>query len=127
MKPFSRSDRVSGHLRRVLSEVLTRKTKDPRLKLATVTDVKMSADLKNARVYYAVEGDAKKREAAAAGFESARGFVKRTLAQHLGLRYMPEITFYYDKSLDYGARIDKLLKSIETEDGADFTTPGKKP
>ena len=127
MKPFARSDRVSGHLQRVLSELLQRKIKDPRLKLATVTGVRMSSDLKNARIYYVVDGDAKLREAVAAGFNSARGYVKRTLAQHLGLRYMPEITFYYDESLDYGAHIDALLKSIEPDDGADNKPPETEP
>ena len=127
MKPFARSERVSGHLQRVLSDLLKRKIKDPRLKSATVTGVKMSSDLKHARVYYVADGDAERREAVAAGFDSARGFVKRTLAQHLGLRYMPEIRFFYDDSLDYGAHIEALLKSIETEDGADSPTPETKP
>jgi ribosome-binding factor A len=119
MTPFSRADRVSGLIQEVLSNLLKKDIHDPRLKMATVTNVKMSRDLKLARIYFSIYGDASKAEDAAKGFESARGFIKRSLARKLSLRYMPDLTFFYDESFDYGSHIDELLKRVMTENGRD--------
>ena len=62
MKPFARSDRVSGHIQKVLSDILLKKIKDPRLEGATITGVKMSRDLKFARVYFVISGGKEKME-----------------------------------------------------------------
>ncbi len=117
MKPFTRSERVSGHIQKVLSDILKKNIKDPRLEMATITGVKMSRDLKTARIYFATSGDRKSSKEAAEGFNSARGYVKRALAEQLGLRYMPELKFFYDESFEYGSHIDKVLKSIKTDNG----------
>ncbi len=115
MTPYSRADRVSGLIQETLSEILFKHVKDPRLKMATITHVKMTRDLKIARVYFSISGGAKKIQAATEGFKSAMGFVKRTLARRLDLRYMPQMEFYYDDSFDYGSHIDQILKSIRTD------------
>jgi len=115
MISFSRADRVSGLIQEVLSDLLRKDIHDPRLQMATITNVKMSRDLKLARIYFSIHGGGAKVEAAAKGFESARGFIKRSLARKLSLRYMPDLTFFYDESLDYGSHIDELLKKIMTE------------
>ena len=119
MTPFSRADRVSGLIQEILSSLLKKDIHDPRLKMVTITSVKMSRDLKLARIYFSIYGDSNKREAAAKGFESARGFIKRSLARELSLRYMPDLIFFYDESFDYGSHIDELLKRITTENGRD--------
>jgi len=119
MIPFSRADRVSGLIQEVLSELLKKKIRDPRLAMATITSVKMSRDLKLARIYFTIYGDSEKSEAAAQGFESARGFIKRSLAGRLGLRYMPDLKFFYDESFEYGSQIDQLLEKISTHNGSD--------
>ncbi len=119
MIPFSRADRVGGLIQEVLSNLLKKDIHDPRLKMATITNVRMSRDLKLARIYFSIYGDNSKAEAAAKGFESARGFIKRSLARKLSLRYMPDLTFFYDVSFDYGSHIDELLKRITTENGQD--------
>ena len=119
MKHFSRSERVGGQIQKILSEILQRDIHDPRLALTTITGVKMSRDLRLARIYFATAGDKHRKAAADLGFQSAAGFVKRTLAARLGLRYMPDLVFSYDESFDYGARIDNLLRAIDTDDGAD--------
>ncbi|MBL7179607.1 MAG: 30S ribosome-binding factor RbfA [Pseudomonadota bacterium] len=121
MKPYSRSERVSGHIKKVLSDMLQKHLKDPRLEMATITGVKMSRDLRIARIYFISPGGRKSSEEAAEGFRSALGYVKRTLAQQLGLRYMPELKFYYDESFEYGSRIDNVLKSIKADNGPDHT------
>jgi len=125
MKGFARSDRVSGLIQQVLSEILQKRINDPRLKMTTITNVKMSRDLRVARIYFAVSGGNQSVEEVTRGFESARGFVKRSLAGKLGLRYMPELNFFYDDSFDYGDQINKLLKSIKTDNGPDNKTDNK--
>jgi ribosome-binding factor A len=115
MIPFSRADRVSVLIQEALSELLKKNIHDPRLAMATVTSVKMSRDLKLARIYFTIYGDSQKSEAAVQGFESARGFIKRSLAPRLGLRYMPDLKFFYDDSFEYGSHIDQLLGKISEE------------
>ena len=117
MTSFSRAERVSGLIQETLSELLNKRIHDPRLHMATITRVKMSTDLKSARIYYAIYGGDKKLEDAAKGFESARGFIKRILAPKLGLRYMPDLKFFYDDSFDYGSHIDQLFEKIKTDNG----------
>ncbi len=119
MKPFTRGDRVGGEIQKTLSDILARKIKDPRLSLATITGVKMSSDLRLARIYFSISGTATARDEALIGFKAARGFLKRILARQLGLRYMPDLTFFYDDSFDYGAHMDSVLKSIETDNEPD--------
>lgn len=111
---------------KILADLLQKETGDPRLARATVTGVKMSPDLKSARIYFTCQGGEKTKEAVTAGFGSAKGFLKRTLAKELGLRYMPELTFFYDESFDYGERINKVLKSINAANGIDHLTVEKK-
>jgi ribosome-binding factor A len=122
MKPFVRSDRVSGQIQKVLSDILLKKIKDPRLETTTITGVKMSRDLKFARVYFVTSGGKERMEEAVEGFKSALGYVKRKLAAQLGLRYMPELRFFYDDSFDYGTHIDKLIKAVKSENGFNNTS-----
>jgi ribosome-binding factor A len=122
MKPFARSDRVSGQVQKVLSEILLKKIKDPRLEAATITSVKMSRDLKFARVYFVTSGGKESIKEAVEGFKSALGYVKRKLASQLGLRYMPELRFFYDDSFDYGSHIDEVIKAVKAENEFNNTT-----
>jgi ribosome-binding factor A len=122
MIPFSRADRVSGLIQKVLSDILKKNIEDPRLKMATISSVKVSRNLKLARVYFTISGGKQNIKAAAEGFNSARGFIKRTLAQELKLKYMPDIKFFYDESLDYGAHIEELIESTKSKNGPNHST-----
>ena len=122
MIPFSRADRVGGLIQQVLSDILKKGVKDPRLKMATITSVKVSRDLKQARIYFTITGGIQKKGDTIKGFSSAHGFIKRTLAQELGLKYMPNIKFFYDESLEYGAHIDELIESTKSENGSNHST-----
>jgi ribosome-binding factor A len=113
MTGFARADRVARLIQQLLAELLQRELSDPRLQSATVTDVKVTRDLRLARVYFTASGGAAAAAEMARGFERASGFIKRSLGPRLGLRYMPEIEFHYDESFDRGARIDRLLKSVQ--------------
>ena len=112
MTNYARADRVGGLIQKTLSEVLFKSVKDPRLEMATITHVKVTRDLRIARIYFTIPGDSQRVDDALKGFKSALGFIKRSLARDLGLRYMPEIEFFHDASFETGARIEKLLKSI---------------
>ena len=121
--PFSRADRVGGLIQKILSDIMQKDIHDPRLKMTTITGVKMSRDLKFANIYFISAGGKQSSRAAAEGFQSAMGYIKRNLAGQLKLRYMPELRFFYDESFDYGSRIDELLKSVTTNDGSDHSSP----
>ena len=119
MRPFQRSDRVGHKIKQVLSELLLKEVSDPRLQMVTITDVKMSADLKIARVYFVSSGGNHSSDDIARGFRSALGYVKRKFAQQIGLRYTPDLKFFYDNSFDYGDRIEAVLKKIKTQNESD--------
>ncbi len=115
MKPFARSERVGGQIQRVMSDLLHKSIQDPRLEMVTITGVRMTSDLKIAKVYFTTPNGAPDVKRVSDGFKSSRGYIKRMMASQLGLRYMPDLQFYYDESFDYGAHIEKLLKSVKSE------------
>ena len=114
MTSYARADRVGGLIQEILSDLLRRDISDPRVQMVTITQVKVTKDLRLARIYFAAAGGKAGAADAVHGFRSAAGFIKRRLGPQLGLRYMPELEFFYDESFDHGARIDQLLKSIAT-------------
>jgi ribosome-binding factor A len=122
MSPFSRADRVGGLIQKVLSNILNKNIRDPRLKMATITSVKVSRDLKQARIYFTTFGGILKKDDTIEGFNSAHGFIKRTLAHELDLRYMPHLKFFYDESIEYGAHIDELIESTKSKNGSNHST-----
>jgi len=121
MKSFPRSDRIGGLIKKNLSDLLQKKINDPRLQMTTITKVKMSSDLRLALIYFIKSGGEKSKVEAIEGFKNALGYVKRTLARQLGLRYMPELKFFYDESFDHGSHIDKILHSLYIKNESDNT------
>ena len=112
MKPYSRGDRVGGQIQKMLADLLQKEISDPRLAMATITAVKMSPDLRIAKVYFTATDRQGASSDMEQGFLQARGFIKRELAQRLGLRYMPDLKFFYDDAIDRGARIEALIKMV---------------
>jgi len=109
---FKRADRVSGLLRKEIAEVLAKEVKDPRVSMVTVTGVKVSSDLRSAHVYFSVLGSEKEIRDSTIGLERATKFIQRQLGKRIRLRYTPIIAFHFDKSLEYGSHIDKILQDI---------------
>ena len=122
MTSFSRTQRVSGHIQKTLTDILKKEIKDPRIGMVTITRVKLTNDLRIARIYFSLFGSQKSVEEALAGFKSARGFLKKSLASRLGLRYMPNIEFYHDDSFEYASHIEDILRSIKKDDETDNTS-----
>jgi ribosome-binding factor A len=101
--------RVDEAMRVVLSDVIAKDLKDPRIGFVTVTGVKTSPDLRHARVYVSVLGDGPEREASLDGLRSAHGYLQRRLADELSLKHTPSLSIEYDDTVDRGMRISRLL------------------
>ncbi len=113
---FKRADRVADLIKAELSDILLKQIRDPRIGLLTITGVKMTDDLRSAKIYFVQMGKDNPDADLQAGLEKAKGFLKRELGKRLNLRYMPDVFFFYDKSFEYGSRIDRLLKEIHEKD-----------
>jgi len=105
--------RVDEALREVLSDAVTRELKDPRVGFVTVTDVKTSPDLRHARVYVSVLGDAVVREASLAGLRSAHGFLQARIAASVRLKHTPQLDFHYDDTTEKAFALERLLREQE--------------
>jgi len=100
-------------MRGEISEILLKELKDPRIGFVTITKVAVTDDLRQAKVYYSVFGGEKEKGDSFQGLESATGYIKRELGRRMRLKYMPEITFLFDDSLEYGAHIEELLRDAK--------------
>ena len=112
-----RMRRVDEAVRAVLTDAIARQLKDPRVGFVTVTGVKTSPDLRHARVYVSVLGNATVRQDSLEGLRSAHGFLQRRLASELTLKHTPSLVFEYDESVDRGMRISHLLEQGPDADG----------
>lgn len=110
-----RPERVASAIRREISNIIQEELKDPRIGFTTITKVEVTPDLRDAKIYYSVLGDEKKRRSTEIALKNARGFIKRLIGDRLKLRFMPEMTFKIDKSFEYQEKIDKILDRIHEE------------
>src|SRR5512145_1875400 len=115
MKSFKRADRVADLSKMEISDVLLKQVRDPRIGSVTITGVKVTDDLRTARVFFVELGKDALSEGVQAGLGKATGFLRRELGRRLQLRHVPEIIFTYDPSFAYGNRIDTLLMEIHRE------------
>ena len=113
-----RPDRVGAESQAAIADLLTRgELRDPRIGYITLTGVKVSPDLRVARVFYSLIGNEEQRKATAEGLEAARGFVRREVTARVKLRVSPEIFFTFDESLGEGDKIERLLKQVRSKEG----------
>ena len=120
---FKRADRVADLIKQELSAILRREVGDPRIANITVTDVKLTDDLRSARIYFVELGKDSLSADVEKGLSKAKGFLKRELGKRLQLRYIPELAFFYDPSFEYGARIEKLLKEVRKDEKDETDDP----
>lgn len=115
---FKRADRVADLIRVEVSDIILRQIRDPRIGMLTITGVKVTDDLRLARIFFVEMGKDTCTPETKRALEQARSFMRRELGKRLRLRYVPEIIFMLDESFAYGSRIERLLAEIGGADAA---------
>ena len=125
--PSYRLSQVAGQVREEIMRVIQRELKDPRIGFVSITEVRMTPDLRSARVRVSVLGDEGTQKAAIAGLNSARGLIRHELGRRLSnLKFSPELIFEIDPSIEYSVRISKTLREILPPDDSPATGPDDK-
>lgn len=110
-----RQARVAEMIKRELSEILVRETRDPRLSLVTVTNVEVTRDFTFAKVFISSMGTPEEKAAAIRALQGASGYMRGQLGKVLGLRTVPTLAFRYDEGIERGARMFELLREEERQ------------
>ena len=111
MKSTPRTRQLDESLKEVLASILETEVTDPRLEFVTITGVNVSKDLRFARVWVTAHGDEARYESMMAGLASARGRIRKALAERISLKYTPELSFELDASIDEGQRMERALRA----------------
>lgn len=112
----ARVRRHSERVRELVASVLRTQIKDPRLGMLTITDARLTPDLREATVFYTVLGDSAAKAGTAAALESAKGLLRSTVGRALGLRHSPSLTFLLDEVPEHVKHIDDLLDQARRAD-----------
>lgn len=114
-----RLNRISEEIKRVVSELIQREIKDPRINpLTSVTRVEVTNDLSYANIYISVMGKEEDKENTLTGLKSAKGFIRREIGNRIELRHAPEPIFHIDASIEQSLYISKLIDKVNKEDEA---------
>ncbi len=115
---YKRSERVASLIMEEIAALLQRGMKDPRFARVNITCVKVSDDLRHAKVYFnTIGGERVDLDEINAGFERAAGYIRRTVGKNLNMKILPDFTFHYDDTLDKACRIEKILREALHGDG----------
>ena len=112
-----RPSRVAEQIKKEVSLILPQELKDPRLGFITVTAVEVTNDLRYAKIFFSVLGNEQEEKSTLEALNKAKGFIRTEIGKRIRLRFTPEISFVLDKSLEQGARINKLLSDFELGEG----------
>jgi ribosome-binding factor A len=123
MPQGSRASRVGDQIRAELAELLAREVHDPGIGFLTITHVKVSPDLQQARVFYTTIGDEKARKDSARALQRATPFLKRHVGRRLQLKRVPELTWMFDDSIEKNDRIERILQGLNTEPAEPLPAP----
>lgn len=110
-----RIEKLQELIKQEVGKMLLYDIKDPRIGFVTVTEVEMTGDLREAKIFVSIMGNDEQIKNSMEGLQSALGFIRREIGKRIRLRFTPEISFAPDKSLDYSEHIQKLLLKIEKE------------
>lgn len=111
-----RAERLAEVIRAEASAIIQRGLKDPRIGFVSITDVVVSADLRHAKIFVSVLGDEEAKRGTMAALERATGFVRSELGARVAVRFVPEILFRLDDSIERGTRINALLRKVAEEE-----------
>ncbi len=116
----NRVRRVAEQIKKDVSYIIGAEIKDPRVaEITSVTDVELTRDLRYASVYVSIYGTEMEKEETLQTLARASGFIRGKIGRRVRLRYTPEISFYLDTSIEYGAYIESVLKSLKKEENSD--------
>lgn len=115
-KEYSRSQRVVEQIRRELAELIRTEVKDPRVGFITLTDVEITPDYAHAKVYFTSMQGADGVDEILVGLRRASGFLRRELGRRVRIHTTPELHFHYDKSVEEGSRLSRLIDEVVRED-----------
>lgn len=110
-----RPERVQEALRQEISRIVHQELRDPRLGFITITGVELTRDLRYAKVFFSVLGEAKDKKRALHALNSAKGYMKNLISDRIKLRFMPEISFRIDDTLEHAGQLDVIFNKIEKE------------
>jgi len=117
-----RSEKLSEEIKREMSQIVRSELKDPRISaMVSVTRVEVSRDLSYAKIFISLLGDKEESEKTLEGLMRAKGFIKRELSKKIRTRFMPEISFFVDHSIEYGAYINQLIEKVRQNEGNDHS------
>ena len=111
-----RQEKLGELIAAELSNLLRTRVKDPRVGFASITRVEVSGDMRHAKVFVSVMGDSKEQKETMKGLTNATGFLRHELASLLTLRFMPELVFKLDHSIEEGSRVLELINKAQQED-----------
>lgn len=109
MADQARARRLAVRIREIVASTLENQVKDPRLGMVTITDARLTPDLRDATLYYTVYGDEAARADTAAALESARGVLRTQVGRQTGIKFTPTLAFVADAVPEHAAQIDELL------------------
>lgn len=110
-----RIDRIAETIKTEVGEIIQRRIKDRRVGFVTVTRVKVSRDLHHSRIFVSIMGSEKEKEKSLKGLVSAAGYIRKLLGKRMKIRYVPQIDFILDESVEYSFRIQDILNKIKAE------------
>ena len=118
-KEFSRSQRVAEQVRRELAELIRLELKDPRVGMISITEVQVTPDYAHAKVYFSSMSGEEGLAEVMAGLQRSSGFLRRELGKRIRIHTLPQLHFEYDKSIEQGARLTRLIDEAVRSDQHD--------
>lgn len=112
-----RTSRLNEEIKKIISTIIQNELKDPRIPMITsITHVDVTKDLRYAKVYVSVYGDEEQKSKCIEGLKSASGFIRKEIGSRIKIRYVPELVFELDNSIEHGLHISQILEEIKKEE-----------
>lgn len=113
---FQRTTRLNEALKEEIADIISSKLKDPRIGFVTVTSARVSSDLRHAHIYVSILGSKEEKDTTYQSLDGAKGFIRLELGKRLRIKFLPEISFFIDDSIEEGIHISKLIEKIHKEE-----------
>lgn len=112
---FKKTEQLEKSLKKVINNIIYRKINDPRINFTTITRIQVSSDLKHANIYVSIYGDENHNKKCLKGLKSATKFIRGEIGRQLKIRFVPEIKFKIDESMEYQYKLLKIASEIHQE------------